>query len=202
MTRRRLQRPLPRSLVFVGLMGAGKSAIGRRTAHRLELPFVDSDGEIEAAAGMSIADIFETYGEAEFRALERRVLARLLTDSVQVISTGGGAFMDPRTRDVIRDRGLSVWLRADLDTLVERTGRRDTRPLLRDKDPRQVLQDLMDQRYPVYETATLRVDSAEGPPEATVDRVIEALNNHQSAHLIPPPIVRDIDPADETSRLV
>lgn len=187
MIRHRLHRPLPRSLVFVGLMGVGKTAIGQRVARRLGLPFVDGDREIEAAATMSVADIFESYGEAEFRRLERSVMARLLEGELQVIATGGGAFMNDATRSLISDRGISIWLRADLDTLVDRTGRRDTRPLLRGGNPREILAKLMAERDPIYAQADLAVDSAHGPPDRTVDRVVAALNAHLERSLAAPP---------------
>lgn len=187
MTRQRLLRPLPRSLVFVGLMGVGKTAVGRRVAGRLGLPFVDGDKAIEEAADMSVSDIFATYGEAEFRDLERRVMARLLEDGLQVIATGGGAYINAETRGLIADRGISVWLRADLDTLVERTTRRDTRPLLRNGNPKDILARLMKERDPVYAEADLIVDSAGGPPDRTVDRVITALNGYLQSGLVSPP---------------
>lgn len=187
MTRQRLLRPLPRSLVFVGLMGVGKTAVGRRVAGRLGLPFVDGDKAIEEAADMSVSDIFATYGEAEFRDLERRVMARLLEDGLQVIATGGGAYINAETRGLIADRGISVWLRADLDTLVERTTRRDTRPLLRNGNPKDILARLMKERDPVYAEADLIVDSAGGPPDRTVDRVITALNGYLESGLVSPP---------------
>lgn len=187
MTRQRLLRPLPRSLVFVGLMGVGKTAVGRRVAGRLGLPFVDGDKAIEEAADMSVSDIFATYGEAEFRDLERRVMARLLEDGLQVIATGGGAYINAETRGLIADRGISVWLRADLDTLVERTTRRDTRPLLRNGNPKDILARLMKERDPVYAEADLIVDSAGGPPDRTVDRVITVLNGYLQSGLVSPP---------------
>ena len=160
---------------MVGLMGAGKSAIGRRLAQRLGLPFIDADAEIERAAGETIEEIFAAHGEAYFRDGERRVIARLLGDPVHVLSTGGGAFMDPETRQLIADRGISIWLRAELDVLLKRTARRGNRPLLKNKDPAEVLSGLMAQRYPVYAGADITVDSTDGPPEATVQRAIDAL---------------------------
>lgn len=172
-----LPRP-DRSIVLVGLMGAGKTCIGKRLAERLGLDFVDADHEIEAAAGCSITDIFERHGEAEFRAGERRVIARLLKAPNQVLATGGGAFMNEETRQEIRDKAISIWLRADLDLLVRRTSRRNTRPLLKQGDPRAILKRLMDERYPVYAEADIVVDSMDGPPEATVDRVVAALQRY------------------------
>lgn len=172
-------KALPKTVVLVGLMGAGKSAIGRRLAARLHLPFVDADTEIEAAAGCTIAEIFARDGEAVFRAVERKIIARLLTDQpVHILATGGGAFMDPQTRATIRAHGLSVWLRAELDVLLARTARRTHRPLLNAGDPKEILQRLMTARYPVYAEADLTVVSDERPPEATVEQVLEALEAH------------------------
>ncbi|MDJ0936782.1 MAG: shikimate kinase [Kiloniellales bacterium] len=164
-----------RTIVLVGLMGAGKSCIGRRLAARLGLPFRDADAEIERAAGCSIEDIFELHGEAAFREGENRVICRLLTDAPHVLATGGGAFMNPETRAAIGEQAISVWLRADLELMLKRTGRRNNRPLLKRGDPRKILSDLMDQRYPVYGDADLVVDSVDGPPEVTVERVLAAL---------------------------
>ena len=163
-------------LVLIGLMGAGKSAIGSRLARRLGVPFVDADDEIARAAGCSIPEIFDRYGEAAFRDGERKVIARLLNGPPGVLATGGGAYMDADTRTRIAERGVAVWLRADLDTLVERTGRRGDRPLLRRGDSRQVLAGLIDERYPVYGQADIIIDSCHEPLETTVDRVIDALN--------------------------
>lgn len=156
-------------------MGAGKTCIGKRLAARYEMPFVDADGEIEAAAGCSIEEIFERHGEAAFRDGERRVILRLLSGPAQVLSTGGGAFLDPRTRANIRERGISVWLRADLDLLLKRTGRRNHRPLLKRGNPREILGSLIEERYPVYAEADITVDSMDGPPEVTVDNVARRL---------------------------
>ncbi|MBM3534635.1 MAG: shikimate kinase [Alphaproteobacteria bacterium] len=170
-----------RSVVLVGLMGAGKTSIGRRLAQRLGLPFVDSDHEIETAAGCTIETIFEMYGERAFRDCERRVIGRLLEEPVQVIATGGGAFMDTETRDAVKARGVSVWLRADLELLLQRVSRRANRPLLKRGDPKEVLAGLMAQRYPVYAEADVTVDTRDAPPDVTVDTVIEALQG------LPPP---------------
>ena len=169
------------SIVLVGLMGAGKSAIGRRLASRLGMPFVDADEEIERAAGCSISDIFEIHGEAAFRDGERRVIARLLTRPPHVLATGGGAFMDPETRAAIRACGVSVWLRADLDLLVSRVSRRNNRPLLAGGDPRAVLQRLMDERHPIYAEADVVVESRDGPHEQTVEAMLGALGAHVDA---------------------
>lgn len=176
-----LHRPLPRTLVLVGLMGAGKTAVGKRAAARLGLGFVDADHEIETAAGCTIPDIFERYGEPAFRDLERRVIARLMHDPVQVLSTGGGAFMDPQTRAVIAEFGLSVWLKAELSVLAARTAKRSNRPLLRGGDPKELLARLIEQRHPVYALADLTVESRDGPVEETVDRVLAAIDAHLAA---------------------
>lgn len=169
---------LPRTVALVGLMGAGKSAIGKRLAQRLGLPFVDADEEIERAAGCSIAEFFERFGEAEFRAGERRVIERLLDGPPHVLSTGGGAYMDAKTRALLRAKAVTVWLRADLDVLFERVKRRGHRPLLRQGDPKDVLARLMEQRYPVYAEADLTVESTAQPAEQTTEEVIEALRRH------------------------
>ena len=169
------------SLVLVGLMGAGKTCIGRRLASQLGLEFIDADIEIEAAAGCSIEEIFRHHGEAAFRDGERRVIARLLEQPRQVLSTGGGAFMDPRTRAAIREKGISMWLRADLELLLRRTARRNNRPLLKRGDPRETLNRLIDERYPVYAEADIVVDSADRPPEVTVGRAMAALQHHLGA---------------------
>jgi shikimate kinase len=164
-----------RAIVLVGLMGAGKTKIGRRLAARLHLPFFDSDQEIEAAAGETIEEIFTNRGERVFREGERRVIARLLAQPVHVLATGGGAFMDPATRAVIARCGISLWLRADLDVLVSRVSRRNNRPLLRQGDPKAILAGLIERRHPVYAEADVIVDSSAGSPEATVTRAIAAL---------------------------
>jgi len=168
-------KDLSRPIVMIGMMGAGKSAIGRRLAQRLGLPFVDADAEIERAAGCTIEEIFEKHGEAVFRDGERRVIARLLEGPVGVLATGGGAFMDPETRARIRGRAITVWLKADLDTLIERVSRRTHRPLLKNSDPRDVLTRLMAQRNPIYAEADITVETGNSPTAATVERVIEAL---------------------------
>lgn len=164
---------LGRSLVLVGLMGAGKTSIGRRLAKTLGAPFVDADEEIVAAAGLSIPDIFALYGEARFRELERRVVARLLDAETVVLALGGGAFIDPDTRARVAERAVSVWLRADLETLLARTSRkRGTRPLLDSGDPRAILAGLMERRYPIYAEADFTVDSQTEPHEIVVDRIL------------------------------
>ena len=177
-----LRRLGGRSIVFVGLMGAGKSCIGKRLAQRLALPFVDADTEIEAAAGCSIADIFALHGEAAFRDGERRVIARLLEGPTHVLATGGGAFCDPLTRARIRERGVSVWLRADVDLLLRRVGRRTTRPLLNNGDMRATLERLLAERGPIYAEADLAVDTADGPPDETAGRVLAEVREWFAAH--------------------
>ncbi len=167
-------------------MGAGKSSIGRRLGAGLGCPFVDADREIEKAGGCTIEEIFERHGEAAFRDGERRVIARLLSDPRQVLATGGGAFMDPRTRAAIREQGISVWLRADLDLLVRRTGRRNNRPLLKGKDRRVILQGLIDERYPVYAEADVAVDIDDSPPDVTTNRVRAAIEAFMLAQEGPP----------------
>ena len=159
-------------------MGAGKSCIGRELARLYDLPFSDADTEIESAAGCSIEDIFKIYGESEFRNGERRVISRLLEQPAQVLATGGGAFMDPKTRDRIRERAISVWLRADLELLVQRVGRRRNRPLLKSGPSREVLERLIAERYPVYAEADLTVETAQEVPSATVLRVDASIKRH------------------------
>lgn len=170
-----LAPPVDRTIVLVGLMGAGKSSIGRRLAQRLGLPFIDADKEIEAAAGCTIEEIFARLGEAAFRDGERRVILRLLERPPHVLATGGGAFIDPQIRARIKDSCVSVWLHAELDLLVRRVSRRSNRPLLKHGQPRDVLAELIAKRYPIYAEADIRVDSADGPPEQTVQRVIDGL---------------------------
>ncbi len=173
---------LPRTVALVGLMGAGKSAIGKRLALRLGLPFVDADDEIERAAGCSIAEFFEKYGEQEFRAGERRVIARLLDQTPHVLSTGGGAYMDPETRALMRTKALTIWLRAELDVLFERVRKRAHRPLLRQGDPREILDRLMQQRYPIYAEADIVVDSTAQPADRTTEQVIDAIRVYLGTH--------------------
>ncbi|MBX9824578.1 MAG: shikimate kinase [Xanthobacteraceae bacterium] len=170
-----------RSIVLVGMMGAGKSSVGRRLANRLGIPFVDADIEIEKAAGMTITEIFASHGEPYFRAGEARVIARLLEGGPQVLATGGGAFMNADTRANIRAKGVSVWLRAALEVLSRRIKRRNDRPLLTTADPVETLRRLMDERYPVYAGADLTVESRDVPHEAIVDEIIEGLRGRLQA---------------------
>ncbi len=167
---------LPKTLVMVGMMGAGKTAIGRRVAARLGLPFIDADDEIVKAAGSSIEEIFQRHGETAFRDGERRVIARLLTEPVHVLATGGGAYIDSETRARVRESCLSVWLRVDKEVLWRRVKRRDDRPLLKTEAPYETLSRLVDERYPIYAEADIIVDSVDGPAEDTVDSVLPAVN--------------------------
>ena len=170
-----------RSVVLVGMMGAGKSSIGRRLASRLCVPFVDADIEIEKAAGMSISEMFTAHGEPYFRAGEMRVIARLLESGPQVLATGGGAFMNTETRAAVRAKGISVWLRATLEVLNRRIKRRGDRPLLKNADPSDTLRRLIDERYPVYAEADLTVESRDVPHETIVDEILEALRGRVAA---------------------
>lgn len=160
---------------MIGLMGVGKTTIGRRLANRLHVEFVDADAEIERAADMTIAEIFERYGEAEFRDGERRVIARLMDDRIKVIATGGGAFMNEATRALVLARATAVWIDADIDVLAERVSRKDTRPLLKGRDPGEALRALALVRNPVYAQAQVHIFSQPSPHEATVDLIIEKL---------------------------
>lgn len=172
-----------RSLVLVGLMGCGKSSVGRRLAAKLGLQFVDADEEIEKAHRKSINEIFADHGEAYFRDGERRVIARLLGSGPQVLATGGGAFINPETRAKIKESGLSIWLKAELPVLMRRVLKRDTRPLLKDADPEAVMRELMEARYPVYAEADVTVVSRDVPHEIIVNEILEALR--QSPALAP-----------------
>ena len=164
-----------RNLVLVGLMGAGKSAIGKLVAQGLGIPFIDSDHEIERVSRMTVPELFEAYGEPEFRKLEQRVIKRLLKTGPRVLSTGGGAFMNEETRAAIRESGVSLWLDADLETLWERVIKRDNRPLLKTENPKKTLEDLMNARYPTYALARLRVKSREVKKDVVAGEVIAAL---------------------------
>jgi len=180
---------IDKSIVLIGMMGAGKTCIGRKLAERLGLPFVDADQEIAEAAGCSIPDIFALHGETAFREGEARVIARLLDEPVQVLATGGGAFMNEKTRAKIQERAVSVWLRADIELLLRRVSRRNNRPLLQQGDPRAVLEKLMAERYPVYAQADVIVDAVDGPRDAMVNKVLEAVQEflrrkeHEAARL-------------------
>lgn len=170
-----------RTIALVGLMGAGKSTVGRRLAGAMGRRFCDSDDEIEKAAGLSVADIFALHGEAEFRRGEKRVLERLLCETPHVLATGGGAYLDPETRALMREKAITVWLNADLETLWERVSRRNHRPLLRQPDARGVLARLLEQRAPIYSEADLVVDSMDGPHSQTVEKILAAIKGWQPA---------------------
>lgn len=165
-----------RSIVLVGMMGAGKSSVGRRLAQALELPFVDADTEIEAAAGMTIPEIFAAHGEPYFRAGEARVVARLLEEGPKVIATGGGAWLNPETRARIGEAGVSIWLKAEVDVLMKRVRKRSNRPLLASADPEGTLRALVEARYPVYASADLTVMSRDAPHEHVIAEVVQALS--------------------------
>lgn len=166
---------IDKPLVLIGLMGVGKTTVGRRLAKKLDLPFVDADEEIEEAAGLSIAEIFERFGEDYFRDGERRVIARLMDDQPQVIATGGGAYMQEETRHLIAEKATAIWLDADIEILVERVSRRNTRPLLNQGDPEQILRELAAKRNPVYAEADVHVTGNDSPHDHTVAKIIEAL---------------------------
>jgi shikimate kinase len=167
-----------RSVVLVGLMGAGKSTVGRRLAQRLKLHFVDADTAIEEAAGMTIPDIFALHGEAYFREGERRVIVRLLEEGQQVLATGGGAFMNEQTQQAIASRGISIWLKADLALLMKRVSRRSDRPLLQDSDPEGIMRTLIEKRYPIYAQSAITVQSRDVSLNVIVNDVIRALASH------------------------
>lgn len=171
---KRLDRPV----VLVGLMGVGKSTVGRRLARRLGLPFVDSDSEIEQTVGLPWGELFERYGEEDYRDGERRLVARLIDSQVRVIATGGGVFVDPRTRELLNERAITVWLDAPVDVLAERTGRRDTRPLLKNGDRKATLERLADLERHAYAEAHIHVKSGEGAHKEVVDAIIDSLEQH------------------------
>jgi shikimate kinase len=166
---------LTRTVALVGMMGAGKSSIGRRLATRLGVPFRDADSEIESAAGCTISEIFERYGEPAFRDGERKVISRLLTEPPHIMATGGGAFMDATTRAALKEQSVTIWLRAPVDVLLARTQRRDSRPLLRSGDPRATLERLIAERSPTYALADHTLDSEDGPHAASVERIVSLL---------------------------
>lgn len=166
---------LTRTIALVGMMGAGKSSVGRRLAVRLDVPFRDADAEIEAAAGCSISEIFEHYGEAAFRDGERKVIGRLLQEPPHVLATGGGAFIDPQTRAHMKERAVSVWIQAPLEVLLSRVQRKDDRPLLKAGDPREILERLLAERSPFYAEADISIDSEHGPHSDAVERIVDLL---------------------------
>ena len=175
-----LGKRLDRPVALVGLMGVGKSTVGRRLARRLGLPFVDSDSEIEDAAGYPAAEIFERFGESDFRDGERRLVARLVEGEIRVIATGGGAYVDPRTRQLLNERAITVWLDAPVDILAERTSRRDTRAQLRNGDPKAVLQKLAEERRPSYSEAHIHIRSGDGAHRDVVEAIVHALEQFVS----------------------
>ncbi|MBL6936390.1 MAG: shikimate kinase [Alphaproteobacteria bacterium] len=166
---------LTRTVALVGMMGAGKSSIGRRLATRLNVPFKDADSEIESAAGCSISEIFERYGEPAFRDGERKVIARLLGEPPHVMATGGGAFVDAGTRAKMKEGSVTIWLRAPVSVLLARTGRRETRPLLKNGDPRETLERLLQERTPIYAEADVTLDSEDGPHSQSVEKIVSVL---------------------------
>ncbi|HEX6859642.1 MAG TPA: shikimate kinase [Caulobacteraceae bacterium] len=170
-----------KTIALVGLMGVGKSSIGRRLATALGMPFRDADAEVEAAAGRSIPDIFAEYGEGAFRDGERRVIARLLEEGPHVLATGGGAFMNDQTRALLKERALTVWLKADLDVLAKRVGRKGNRPLVAGKDPLEVLNEQAKARYPVYEQADVIVETGDTPHQVAVEAILAALRKHMES---------------------
>jgi shikimate kinase len=171
-----IARRIDRPVVLVGMMGVGKSTVGRKLAAALHLPFIDSDEEIERAAQMTIPEIFDTYGEPFFRDGERRVIARLLDGGPQVIATGGGAFCNEQTRALILEKAVSVWLDSDVETLMERVGRKDNRPLLKQGDPREILGRLREERAPAYSQAPIHVKSSNGPHSRTVTKILKDID--------------------------
>lgn len=175
-----LAKRLDRPVVLVGLMGVGKSTVGRRLAKRLGVPFIDSDSAIEDAAGYTPAEIFERFGEQDFRDGERRLVARLVDGEVRVIATGGGAYIDPRTRELLNDRAITIWLDAPVDILADRTSRRDTRAQLRQGDPKATLERLSIERRTSYEQAHIHVKSGDGAHREVVDAIVAALEKHIS----------------------
>jgi shikimate kinase len=166
---------LNRTVALVGMMGAGKSSVGRRLAARLDVPFRDADSEIETAAGCSVSEIFERYGEPAFRDGERRVIARLLAEAPHVLATGGGAFMDVKTREAIRAHAVSIWIKAPVEILLQRVKRRDNRPLLKTGDPRATLERLLKEREPIYAEADLTIESEDGPHSQAVEQIVSVL---------------------------
>ncbi len=170
-----------RPIALVGLMGVGKTTVGRRLAQKLRRPFFDSDDEIETASGRTVAGYFRDHGEVEFRDGERRVIDRLLDGSSIVLATGGGAFIPKETRNILNERALTVWLQGDFDTIMERVSRKNTRPLLQVPDPQARMRELMDERYPIYAKAHITVPIAKGPHIRTVNKILQAIRDHQGA---------------------
>lgn len=175
-----------RTIALVGLMGSGKSSVGRRLADALGMPFKDGDDEVERAAGMTVPEIFELYGEQPFREAERRVIARLLSGPPHILATGGGAFINAETRALMKEKATIVWLKADIDVLARRVARKDNRPLLHGKDPKAVLAELAEARYPIYAEADITVESGDMPHAAAVEAIIAAVKAHRLAAQIEP----------------
>lgn len=171
---------LDRSLTLVGMMGAGKTRLGKMLSEALDLPFVDSDEEIEKAAGLNIPEIFEKFGEPYFRDGERRVIKRLIEQNTQVIATGGGAILNPDTAAELWANTIAIWVKADIDIMLERTSKTDKRPLLKTGDPKEILTGLMDVRYPIYEQAHIMVESNNGPAEDILNQAIDQLYTYLS----------------------
>ncbi len=165
-------------IVLIGMMGAGKTSLGRRLALKLGRKFIDSDVEIEQAAGMNISDFFKTHGENDFRKGEAKVIARILSKENTIIGTGGGAFMNDKTRALLKSKALTIWIDADFEVLFERISRRPTRPLMQTDNPRQTLKNLIEQRYPTYEKADIKITSADVPHEVVIEQILTALKNH------------------------
>lgn len=170
---------LSRTVALVGLMGAGKTTVGRRLAQALQLPFVDADEAIVEAAGRPIADIFAERGECDFRRGERNVIARLLAGPIHILATGGGAFIDTNTRALMKERATSIWLKAPLDVLMKRVTKRDHRPLLKEDDPQAVMQRLIEERYPIYAEADITIETGAGPHNTAVSAILSALRDHE-----------------------
>lgn len=168
------------SIILIGLMGAGKTTLGRRLAKHLDLPFKDADHEIEAAAGMDVAEFFATFGEDKFRDGEEKVISRLLDNGPQILATGGGAYMRQATRDNIKNKGISIWLRGDLELLMNRIALRQTRPLLQVDNPKEVMQKLIDERYPVYAAADITIDTIDAPHNVMIEKLLEEMIDYAS----------------------
>ena len=175
-----VKNPYPHTVVLVGMMGTGKTSVGRRLAPRLGLPFSDTDDEIEKAAGMKVSAFFADYGETEFRAGEKKVIQRLLDGPPHVFAFGGGAFNDPETRALVKEKAVSVWIQTDIDEILRRVSRRDDRPLLKTGDPRETLTRLLDERKDFYADADIHIESRLGPHDLTVDAILSALADHAS----------------------
>ncbi len=174
------QIEVPKTIILIGMMGAGKTCIGRRLAKRLDLPFTDSDQEVEAAAGCSIQDIYEVYGENVFKDTEKRVVRRVLDNDIKVLSTGGGTYMDTKIRETIKEKAITVWIKAEYETLLPRVLRRDHRPQLKDGSPEDTLKSLIAEYYPVYEEADIIVSCDNSPPDQTTDKIIQEIERYLS----------------------